>query len=104
MDESAEAAPQDVAIALRDGGGVLIDVREPAEYEEKHIPGSVHIPLAELPDRLGDIPVDRDVYVHCHRGGRSARAVELLRRSGRPRAINVSGGIDAWSEAGLPTE
>jgi len=104
MDETAEATPQHAAEALREGGSMLIDVREPAEYEDEHIPGAVLIPLAELPDRLDEIPADRDVYVHCHTGARSARAVEFLRRSGRPRAVNVGGGIDAWGNAGLPTE
>jgi rhodanese-related sulfurtransferase len=81
---------------------VLIDVREPWEHEQQRIPGAVLIPLREVHDRLAEIPEDRDVYVHCHVGARSAAAVEYLRAHGRPRAINVAGGIEAWLGAGLP--
>ena len=83
---------------------MLIDVREQWEYDELHIPGAVLIPLGELPNRVSEIPVDRDVYVHCRMGGRSARAVDYLRTFGHPRSYNVTGGIEAWNEAGLPVE
>ena len=66
------------------------------------IPGAVLIPLGAVPERLAEIPGDRDVYVHCRLGGRSTKAVEFLREHGRPRAYNVAGGIDAWKAAGLP--
>jgi rhodanese-related sulfurtransferase len=89
--------------ALQRGDAVLIDVREPWERDEMHIPGSLLIPLGEVPERLAEIPADRDVYVHCRLGGRSARAVDFLRQAGRPRAVNVDGGIEAWAAAGLPT-
>jgi rhodanese-related sulfurtransferase len=68
------------------------------------IPGALLIPLGELPGRLQEIPENRDVYVYCRMGGRSGRAVEYLREHGRPRAVNVTGGIDAWKEAGLPVD
>lgn len=74
----------------------LIDVREPEEYEAASIAGSQLIPLAELPDRLDELPRDRDILVHCKSGGRSARAVAFLHEHGLTRAINISGGIDAW--------
>jgi rhodanese-related sulfurtransferase len=98
----SEATPNEAEAALASGGAVLLDVREPWEYEQKHIPGSVLIPLAELPQRLRELPGDRDIYVHCRIGGRSARAVEFLRDAGWPRSVNVLGGIEAWEEAGLP--
>lgn len=101
MPDSAEASPSDAYEAVR-GGAVLIDVREPWEYEQIRIPGAVLIPLGEVPDRLGEIPEATDVYVHCRLGGRSGKAVEFLRAHGRPRSFNVVGGIDAWKEAGLP--
>jgi sulfur-carrier protein adenylyltransferase/sulfurtransferase len=53
---------------------------------------------------MSEIPADKDVYVHCRMGGRSARAVVYLRAFGRPNSYNVSGGIDAWQDAGLPVE
>jgi rhodanese-related sulfurtransferase len=104
MWESAEVTPKAASEALATGGAVLIDVREQSEYDEVHIRGSVLIPLSELPARLAEVPEDRDVYVHCRMGGRSARAVDYLRTFGRPNAYNVTGGIDAWQDAGLPVE
>jgi sulfur-carrier protein adenylyltransferase/sulfurtransferase len=102
MTEIAEATPDETAAALRDGGAVLIDVREPWEFEEASIPGATLIPLGQIAARLREIPEDRDVYVHCRMGGRSAKAVAFLLENGRPRARNVAGGIDAWRAAGLP--
>ena len=83
---------------------MLIDVREKCEYDDVRIPGSVLIPLGDLPARLAEVPADRDVYVHCRMGGRSARAVDYLRAIGRPNSYNVTGGLDAWEAAGLPVE
>lgn len=102
--EIPAVSPREAHAALQGGDAVLIDVREPWEYAERRIPGAVLIPLGELPDRLAEIPLDRDVYVHCRLGSRSAKAVEFLRESGRSNAVNVRGGIDAWAEAGLPTD
>jgi rhodanese-related sulfurtransferase len=104
MSESSEVTPKEASEAINGGGAVLIDVREREEYDDVHIPGSMLIPLGELPARLAEIPSDRDVYVHCRMGGRSARAVDYLRTFGRPNAYNVTGGIDAWMDAGLPVE
>jgi rhodanese-related sulfurtransferase len=104
MSESPEVSPKQADEALRAGGAVLIDVRVRSEYDDLRIPGSILIPLAELPGRLDEIPTDKDVYVHCRMGGRSARAVDYLLTFGRPNAYNVSGGIDAWQDAGLPVE
>jgi rhodanese-related sulfurtransferase len=104
MSESTEVGPKAVSEALEAGGAVLIDVREQSEYNEVRIPGAILIPLRTLPARLDEIPPDRDVYVHCHMGGRSARAVEYLRSIGRTNSYNLSGGIEAWEAAGLPIE
>ena len=101
--------PEDVSApeahdALARGDAVLVDVREPWEYEEYRIAGALLIPMGEVIARAAEIPADRDVYVHCKVGARSARVVDYLRRQGRERTFNVSGGIDAWVEAGLPVE
>lgn len=103
MSERSEVTPKAASEALANGA-VLIDVREKSEYDDVRIPGSVLIPLGDLPARLAEVPADRDVYVHCRMGGRSARAVDYLRAFGRPNSYNVTGGIDAWEEAGLPVE
>jgi sulfur-carrier protein adenylyltransferase/sulfurtransferase len=76
--------------------GLLIDVREPAEYALAHIEGSRLIPLKTLPDELDSLPADREILVHCKSGGRSAKAVQLLLDHGFTRVRNVAGGIDAW--------
>ncbi|MFK4730904.1 rhodanese-like domain-containing protein [Agromyces mediolanus] len=79
----------------------LIDVREPDELAQARIEGAHHIPLGELVARLDEVPRDRTVYVLCHVGGRSARAVQYLEQQGID-AVNVDGGILAWYQGGLP--
>ncbi len=76
---------------------VLLDVREPHEYEIAKIAGSTLIPLGDLPKRIGELDKSAKIVVHCKMGGRSARAVGLLRQQGYD-ATNVAGGITAWSE------
>jgi molybdopterin/thiamine biosynthesis adenylyltransferase/rhodanese-related sulfurtransferase len=75
---------------------VILDVREPFEAAICRLPGSVLIPLGELPRRLGELDPRAEIVVHCKSGGRSARAVSLLREKGFPRASNLSGGILSW--------
>lgn len=81
---------------------LLIDVREPDEWQEGHVAGARHIPLGDLPARLAEVPRDRDVLLFCRSGNRSGRATALLRERGYERALNVAGGIAAWQRAGLP--
>src|SRR3982751_1807261 len=76
----------------------IIDVREPKEYEVARIPDSRLIPLNEVVNRMSEIDPERETVVHCKMGGRSARAIEALRRSGfRGKLLNLKGGITAWS-------
>jgi rhodanese-related sulfurtransferase len=88
---------------LRQSGIVLVDVREPDEFEQARVPGATLIPLADVPERVEEIPDDQRVYVICASGPRSARAVEFLNRQGYD-TVNVAGGTKAWLEAGLPVE
>lgn len=83
-------------------GAVILDVRQPHEYEEAHVPGAVLVPLDELPERVAEVPTGEPLYVICERGGRSAKAVEYLRPQGFD-AVNVAGGTSAWIEAGHDT-
>ena len=78
---------------------VLLDVREPFEYEIAKIPGSKLIPLGEVPKRVGELESlkGKEIVVHCKSGGRSARAVEFLLESGFTNVRNVVGGIGEWS-------
>jgi len=77
---------------------VILDVREPHEFQIGRIPGSTLIPLGDLPKRVNELDPDRDLVVHCKMGGRSAKAVEFLRQSGFQKVRNLQGGILAWSE------
>jgi rhodanese-related sulfurtransferase len=93
----AELADQHAA------GSPLIDVRRDDELAKASIPGAVHIPLHEVMERIDEVPTAGTVYVICASGGRSAKAVDHFRSLGID-AVNVAGGINAWIEAGLPTD
>lgn len=88
--------------ARRAGGAPLIDVREDDEFAAAHVPGAHHIPLGQVVERIGEVPLEGTVYVICARGARSARAVEHYRAQGLD-AVNVAGGTLAWIDAGEPT-
>ena len=84
----------------------ILDVREPREFEICRVPGSVLIPLGELPKRLAEVPQGAgapEIVVHCKMGGRSAKAVALLRDHGITNARNLTGGILAWIDRVDPT-
>jgi len=99
----AAQSPWDILVEdlkkLRDESAdfVLIDVREPREYEVSHLDGKL-IPLGQLAGRMDELDKDAHVVVHCRSGGRSAKAVELLRGAGFDNAWNVQGGLLAWAE------
>ncbi len=76
----------------------LIDVREPHEFQICRIPGSTLIPLGELPKRLNELDPSAEYVMHCKMGGRSAKAVDLLKQSGFKNVTNMTGGITAWSD------
>lgn len=83
---------------LRAGEPIFVlDVREPAEVAAQPFPGAHHVPLGELGDRTGELPLDRAVVVVCHSGVRSALAAEALTRAGWP-ASNLAGGMEAWAQ------
>ncbi|MGA8029020.1 MAG: molybdopterin-synthase adenylyltransferase MoeB [Bryobacteraceae bacterium] len=82
---------------------VLIDVREPHEYQIARIPGAKLIPLGELPKHLNELDRDAEIVAHCKTGGRSQKAVDLLKQSGFKNVRNMTGGITAWSDKVDPT-
>jgi len=77
---------------------VLVDVREPHEYQICKMPGSILIPLGEVPKRIHELNSADEIMVHCKSGMRSAKACEFLRQSGFKKVKNVKGGILAWSD------
>ncbi len=77
---------------------VLVDVREPHEYQICRIPGSKLIPLGELSKRTGELDPSSEIVVHCRSGARSAKAVAFLKQAGFRNVVNLAGGILAWSD------
>jgi molybdopterin/thiamine biosynthesis adenylyltransferase/rhodanese-related sulfurtransferase len=97
-DEVPEITVRELKEKLDNGQNVsVLDVREPHEYEVANI-GARLIPLGELPERLIELNKDETLAIHCKTGGRSARAVQLLKEAGFQNVYNVTGGITAWSE------
>ncbi len=96
--DGAEITAQDLKAEWEGNPDLLvIDVREPHEYEIAHIAGAVLIPLGELPDRLGELDGHRAVVTHCHHGARSLKALEILKAAGFAKVRSLRGGIDAWA-------
>jgi DMSO/TMAO reductase YedYZ molybdopterin-dependent catalytic subunit/rhodanese-related sulfurtransferase/glyoxylase-like metal-dependent hydrolase (beta-lactamase superfamily II) len=93
---SARAARSLVA-----AGALLLDVREPDEWAEGHAPEAVLIPMGDVQARQGELPTDRRIVVVCRSGGRSAAITDALRTRGYD-AVNLTGGMCAWTAAGLP--
>lgn len=81
-------------------GLAVLDVREQVEWDHGHIEGAVHVPLMDLPQRLGDVP-DGQVLVVCKVGGRSGQAVGWLAQQGYD-VVNLDGGMLDWAAAGRP--
>jgi adenylyltransferase/sulfurtransferase len=77
---------------------MLVDVREPHEYQICSIPGSKLIPLGDLPKRVNELNSADEILVHCKSGMRSAKGVDFLRQAGFKKVWNVKGGILAWSD------
>lgn len=76
---------------------LLVDVREPWEYEICRLEGSVNVPLAQIPARADELPRDREIVMICHHGMRSYQAGQYLLRAGFAQVVNLDGGIDAWA-------
>lgn len=84
-------------------GATFVDVREPDEYAEGHLPGAVNIPMGQLPDRTHELDKLATVHVVCGSGNRSGAMTDYLTGTGFD-AVNVAGGTSAWIRAGRPTQ
>lgn len=82
---------------------ILLDVREPWEYQTAHLSGSVLIPLGQLPSRITELDPEKEIVTLCHHGIRSQTALALLVRAGFKNVKNLTGGIDAYSVTADPT-
>jgi rhodanese-related sulfurtransferase len=95
-----QITPAQLAAWLADVGRekpVLLDVREPWEWEAARIEGAQHIPMREVPARVQEIERDREVVAICHHGGRSQQVAMFLEKNGFAKIHNLVGGVDAWS-------
>jgi rhodanese-related sulfurtransferase len=82
---------------------LILDVREPFEIALAPFPGATHIPMGDIPSRLTELDPDRETVVVCHHGVRSAQVAMYLAQMGFEHLLNLSGGIDAWSEDADPS-
>lgn len=90
--------PTELKKLLQESKGlVLIDVREPSEFNYCHIQGSLNIPVGQIASRLMDIELDQDLVTICHHGMRSHAVGEFLEAKGFTKVINLLGGVDAWA-------
>ena len=78
----------------------LLDVREPDEWEAGHAPGAHHVPMMEIPARMGEVPTDAEVVVVCRSGGRSGQVVSYLMGNGWDNVRNLDGGMRSWAATG----
>ena len=85
-------------------GAFFLDVRSQEEWDQVHIASSTLIPLDELPNKLSELPKDRDIVVVCLSGHRSEEGVNILQKAGFSRATCLIGGLTAWKAAGYPLE
>ncbi len=98
----SEVSVQDAA-KLRDEGAFVLDVREPSEWNEFHIPNTTLIPLGQLETRVSEIPKDKPIVVVCRSGNRSAVGRDILKQAGFKNVTSVDGGVTEWRRAGYPT-
>jgi adenylyltransferase/sulfurtransferase len=102
-DGDAEVSAQELAQSLEGSAPPLVvDVREPHEWEIAALEGATLIPLATLPARLAELDPGRPIVTVCHRGARSMRALELLRAAGFSDVRSLKGGVDAWAREVAP--
>ena len=95
-----QITPAQLAAWLSDPGRekpVLLDVREPWEFEKARIEGAELVPMRDIPSRFAEIDPEKEVVAFCHLGGRSMQVALFLERHGFTRVHNLLGGIDAWS-------
>ena len=102
-DLEIDITPAEAARRMNEEGMVLIDVREPYEWDAGHVPDSTHIEMERIASRVEEVPADKPVAFLCLAGGRSGMVAGAFKARGFD-AYNVDGGFRAWFDAGLPTE
>lgn len=90
------------ALARREAGAFMLDVRQPEEWNEYHMPGSTLIPLGELAGRVSELPRDQEIVVVCRSGNRSQQGRDILLQAGFTQVTSMAGGLSQWRAAGYP--
>jgi rhodanese-related sulfurtransferase len=85
-------------------GAFFLDVREQSEWDSFHIPGTMLVPLGQLPQRLSEIPKDQSIVVVCRSGNRSASGRDILKQAGYTNVTSMAGGVTTWKTQGYPIE
>ena len=99
-----QVSVEDTAARMKDGGVQLIDVRRPAEHASGHAAGALNLPLDRLERELDRLDPSLPTYVICQSGYRSSLGASVLENAGFERILNVTGGTQAWLNAGLESE
>jgi rhodanese-related sulfurtransferase len=98
--------PREISVAQAkekyDSGAFLLDVRQPEEWNEYHVPGATLIPLGELASRVDELPKDREIVVVCRSGNRSQEGRDILLNAGFDQVTSMAGGLIDWRAAGYP--
>lgn len=102
----AEVGTLEATRLMNQGSSLVLDVRDEKEFAAGHLPRARHIPLKDLPARMGEIGKfkDKPVIVTCRSGARAGSACRFLRREGFTSVFTLKGGIAAWQQASLPVE
>jgi rhodanese-related sulfurtransferase len=103
MADAQEIQPQEAQQLVEGGTAVVVDVRDEDEYEAGHIAGAKHVPFDRLNDEAAGVAKGNKVLFYCKSGDRSATAASAFAGSGFD-AYSISGGLEAWAEAGLPLD
>jgi rhodanese-related sulfurtransferase len=100
----AAVSPIQATLMINREDAIVVDVREPNEYAAGHVPHSRAMPMGQVAKRLGELDKykNKPVIVVCQSGNRSSSACNALRKGGFEKVYNLSGGIGAWEQAGLP--
>lgn len=99
----ASTVSADEAYQMYQNGTFVLDVRTQAEWDDYHVPNTTLIPLDELPNRLSELPKDKEIVVICHSGNRSQQGRDILLNAGF-NATSMTGGILAWYDKGYPVD
>lgn len=103
---SSANLPPEISVSaaneLYQTNAVFVDVREKSEWNEFHIPNTIHIPLGELEKRVGELSPDSSIVVVCRSGNRSQAGRDILLKAGFPQVSSMAGGVKEWQSAGYP--